>query len=141
EFLRQRLRQVHPELEPELHTRAARWFLHERSGDEALAHAEASGDRTLVIEVLEDILTDAVMRGEVTAAERWFRAATTEEAILHPGIALPRATLEFLHLRARESERWLEHAERAIEAMPAIPSTDRAKREWAGHALFVRAFI
>src|SRR5690606_29317324 len=33
EFLRQRLHQVHPELEPELHTRAARWFLHERSGD------------------------------------------------------------------------------------------------------------
>ncbi|MCU0495419.1 MAG: LuxR family transcriptional regulator, partial [Chloroflexaceae bacterium] len=64
EALQARLRQTQLALLPQLHGRAARWFLAQEAWGESVQHAQASGDVALLAEVLEDASGPLLMGGQ-----------------------------------------------------------------------------
>jgi LuxR family maltose regulon positive regulatory protein len=73
DFLRGRLRQLHPEQVPELHRRAAAWF--ERRGlvEPAIAHALAARDHERAARLVEEQAEAMLARREVAELLDWLR--------------------------------------------------------------------
>jgi len=72
ELLRFRLRGAYPEIEPELHKRAAAWFEEQGLAGEAIHHALASGDWKEAGGFIQKAVTDYLKRGEVHTVIGWF---------------------------------------------------------------------
>jgi LuxR family maltose regulon positive regulatory protein len=71
-WLRSELALTEPDLVPELHRRAARWYLSEGIAEPAHRHAVASGETGLVVEVAERFWHDLLMSGRSVTVRNWF---------------------------------------------------------------------
>lgn len=78
EFLRGHLMRRHPDLVPELHGRAARWYQAEGTLTTALEHALAAGDTALAVELLEQVAEVLLYEGRVATLIRFVEALPKE---------------------------------------------------------------
>ena len=74
EVLRHRLRKVQPDLIPELHRRAARWYEDHGHVEDAITHALAAGDAEWAARLVEQSTAAVVMRSEGATLLRWLEA-------------------------------------------------------------------
>ena len=78
DLLHDRLRQVQPGREPELHRRASRWFEREGLISEAVTHALAAEDHDTVVRLIEEAGGDLLRRGEPITLLRWIERLPEE---------------------------------------------------------------
>jgi LuxR family transcriptional regulator, maltose regulon positive regulatory protein len=83
-FLRTRLERQHPGLAATLHSRAAGWYIAQGRPIPAIDHAIASGERTLVLKLLQDHAETLFLQGRVRLLARWFDALDRASLALCP---------------------------------------------------------
>lgn len=88
EALRAQLQRTRPALIPTLHARAARWWLAQAEWREAYAHAQASGDRALLLQVVADAAGPLLFGGAAGTVLRWLNDLTPAERAAMPLLLL-----------------------------------------------------
>jgi LuxR family maltose regulon positive regulatory protein len=122
EKLRARLQATEPELEPELHRRASRWYAEHAEPDQAIRHARAAGDVELAGDLVWANVCVYKNRGRQADLERWLAAFEDEQIAAYPPLALA-AAWTALGYDADGVERWTDAAARSTCAEPLSDGT------------------
>ncbi|NNJ11329.1 helix-turn-helix transcriptional regulator [Chloroflexales bacterium ZM16-3] len=88
EFLRARLRREEPQLEPQLHRRAAAWYAAAGMPAEAVGHLLAAGDFEQAAALIEQEGRPLLLRSEVATVLGWLRTLPEDLARARPGLCL-----------------------------------------------------
>ena len=141
DLLRSQLVRSQPELIPELHQRASRWY--EENGDieAAIDHALQDTDLTQATHLIEQHAFPRLYQGQVTMVVGWFDRLP--EAILQPAPMLCIAKAWALALMQRstrrgEVEQTLQAADRALDRVQAGAAL---RALVTGHAASIQAYI
>src|SRR5215203_1513208 len=113
EVLRHHLRRSQPNLVPELHRRASRWYEQNGLLDEAIKHALAAQDFEGAARLVEGGAGEILARGEVTLLVDWVEALPEDLMRSRPGLCIPYAWALFLTGRLEDAEERARDAERA----------------------------
>jgi LuxR family maltose regulon positive regulatory protein len=101
-----------PELVPVLHRRAAEWLEQHRLPEEAIHHAQRSGDPELVVRLTAKAITPSFAAGHVDTVLGWLEWFRVEGLIeRHRDLAVLGATVDALSGHAASAERWAAAAE------------------------------
>jgi LuxR family maltose regulon positive regulatory protein len=114
-WLRSDLAVTNPDLVPELHRRAARWFIDAALAEPAHRHAVGSGDTALVVEVAERFWHELLMAGRYRTVRVWLdELGPVVEA--SPSLCIGRTQLARNTGEPPEvATRWLRRAEDLID--------------------------
>ncbi len=141
DLLRNQLARSQPELIPELHRRASRWY--EENGDiqAAVEHALQESDLTRASQLIEQHAIAKLYQGEVAVVLGWFDRLPVEHPERAPMMHIYKAWALALMQRGTrrdEVDGTLKSAERALDRVKA----DKALRDLvAGHAASIQAFL
>jgi LuxR family maltose regulon positive regulatory protein len=91
DLLRQRVQRETPELVPDLHRRASRWYAQHGWTAEAVDHALASGDFAWAIALILEVGWATFTRGEMTTVLDWIAALPDHLVREHPQVGILRA--------------------------------------------------
>jgi LuxR family maltose regulon positive regulatory protein len=91
DLLRQRVQRETPELMPDLHRRASRWYAQHGWTVEAVGHALASGDFAWAIALILKVGWATFTRGEMTTVLDWIAALPDHLVREHPRVGILRA--------------------------------------------------
>ncbi|HJV86197.1 MAG TPA: LuxR C-terminal-related transcriptional regulator [Noviherbaspirillum sp.] len=83
-FLHAQLERQCPGLAPVLHRRAASWYMEQGRATHAIDHAMASGDKELVLQLLEQHAESLFLQGRVRLLVRWCDALDRSSMARHP---------------------------------------------------------
>jgi ATP/maltotriose-dependent transcriptional regulator MalT len=78
EFLRQQLREQHPDLLPQLARRASEWCLHAGRAESAVEYALLAADQAHLIACVRACVERLITRAQFETAKRWLRAISPE---------------------------------------------------------------
>jgi LuxR family transcriptional regulator, maltose regulon positive regulatory protein len=114
ELLRLELSLREPELEPELHRRAAAWNLEMGMIDEGIRHTIAAGDRAEAIELIAQHWAPTLLAeaGDMTI-DTWLEALGEEHVAADFRLCFARCYVELSYGRMNQVARWLAFAEEA----------------------------
>ena len=119
DVLQKQLLHSHPGLAPELHRRAANWFDGQGMVDEALEHAQSSGDANLALDLVEKHALEAILQGQIATATRWLDMLPAEALLARPRLCLNRAwALTF----TSQTEAAVPYLARAADLSSEMPS-------------------
>jgi LuxR family maltose regulon positive regulatory protein len=141
DLLRRELIRTQPDILPDLHRRASRWY--EKVGDieAAVSHALQDPDLTEAAHLIEKHAIPQLYKGKVTMMVNWFDGLPESVLESAPMLCIGKAwALALMHRSTRwgEIDQVLEVAERALVQANA----DTALREIiSGHAASIRAYI
>jgi LuxR family maltose regulon positive regulatory protein len=93
DYLRGELRRRYPDEVPELHRRAAQWYLAQDLPDQALHHAVEADDAHLGVEIFDKYSNVKLNGGELGVVKRWIELVPGQWFIDYPQIGLARAGL------------------------------------------------
>jgi LuxR family transcriptional regulator, maltose regulon positive regulatory protein len=114
ELLQLELSLAEPELEPELHRRAAAWFLEAGLADAAIRHTIAAGDETEAKELIAQHWTTTLLtEAGDTTIESWLDALGEEAVSADFRLTFARCYVELSLGRMDGVARWLAVAEQA----------------------------
>ena len=113
EVLGHLLRRSQPNLVPELHRRASRWYEQNGLLDEAIKHALAAQDFEGAAHLVEGDAEEILARGEVSLLVGWVEALPEELMRSRLGLCIPYAWALFLTGRLEDAEERARDAERA----------------------------
>ncbi len=116
EFLRGRLRQAHPDLWPELHRRAARWYEQRGWAAEAVPHALAAQDWEHAARLVEGVAQGLLLRGEMATLRRWVEALPDAVVRSRPHLCVLAAWVLVLQMQVEAAEPYLRCAEEGVAA-------------------------
>jgi LuxR family maltose regulon positive regulatory protein len=141
DLLRNQLARSQPELVPELHRRASRWY--EENGDiqAAVDHALQDTDPTQATRLIEQYVLPMLYQGQVTMVVGWFDRLPEEILGSAPMLCIGKAwALALMQHDARrgEVERALQAADQALEQMNA---GEVLRDLVTGHAASIQAFL
>jgi LuxR family transcriptional regulator, maltose regulon positive regulatory protein len=128
EALRHQLAQREPGLIPELHRRAADWFVGEGSDADALRHYLAIPDPHCAAEIVERHAIRMLERGEVATLRTWVESLPDAEVRARPRLALCHAwalvhsnALERVEVRLQDVEEWIaDHSDHPREMIASF---------------------
>jgi LuxR family maltose regulon positive regulatory protein len=92
EVLRHTLRRDHPDVFPEMHERASRWFAANGSAEQAVEHALAACNWVFAAELMAPLMRGLLQRGEERTIDRWLRALPHRLCLEHPILSAYRAS-------------------------------------------------
>jgi LuxR family maltose regulon positive regulatory protein len=114
ELLRAELRRREPDLDKDLHFRAAAWYEANAMPETAIEHAQAAGDYDRVARLLLELAQPVWAGGRVETVLRWMEWLRDVTSAEHYGAIAVHGSLIFALLgRPGEAERWAASAERA----------------------------
>jgi len=122
DLLRLELRRTLPEEVPELHRRAAGWFIRQGQVVEAIRHTQAAGDWPDAARLLADQSFSMTLDGQAQTMQALVRAFPP--GVDHPELALVRAGGDLVQGRLDEAAAYLAVAETYAETAPP----DRRRR-------------
>ena len=114
EVLRHRLRGAQPDLIPELHRRAAKWYEDHGFVEAALKHSLAAGETEWAARLVELNTAAVVMRSEGATLLRWLEALPEDLVRSRPRLLVAYAIAALFGGRLDEVEPLLLDAERAL---------------------------
>ncbi len=117
DMLRAELRRTEPDLEPELHLRASRWWAEQGDSDRAIEHAIAGGAFELAGELLWAGVPDYNARGRVATLERWLGHLGQERLAAYPTLSLTAAQGGLVRGKGGETEHWAAVTRGLLEGM------------------------
>lgn len=123
EFLQAELPRRYPERVPELHCRAARWYLQHDQPEVAFQHAVAGEGRDIVALIFERYLFVKLMSGEVRTVQRWLDSLPAAWLTHHPMIVIARAGVFMVSGQFDECLQCLDEVDRL--ALTADTEADR----------------
>lgn len=126
EVLQSRLQQTQPDLVPELHHRASRWFEQNALNAEAIEHASRGKDWACATRLIEANMENAQLHGEMVTVLRWLNALPDEAIHARPTLGLAHAWLLVLVDEFKTAERRLTAAEQALRTDPTLDSAAQA---------------
>jgi LuxR family transcriptional regulator, maltose regulon positive regulatory protein len=136
EVLRARLQQTQPDLTPELHRRASRWY--EQGGQlaEAVNHALVAQAFDRAASLVEQVAPAMIQRSELARLLAWLGALPDDEVQARPLLVLYYAWGLFLSGQ-------IKHAITRLQAVEVTLATDEAKQtpEVQGHIAAMRAYL
>jgi LuxR family transcriptional regulator, maltose regulon positive regulatory protein len=112
EMLRRRLHDQEPELELELHSRAARWYAAHGEPEQAIRHAVEAGEVEVGGDLVWAHVNDYLARGRRPTMLRWLDFFTEEQVERYPPLALAAAWCAVEGEEAGVVERWTAAAAR-----------------------------
>jgi LuxR family transcriptional regulator, maltose regulon positive regulatory protein len=126
QMLRADLRRREPDLEPQLHRRAAAW--HARQGDieSAVHHAVAAKDAGLAGTLLWSNLVRYVAYGRNASIERWLDRFSEDEIAEHPALALVAAGSQLARGNRNYVAHWTSAASQALSHNGGAPRSMKA---------------
>ena len=120
QLLRLELSLAEPQLEPELHRRAAAWFLGAGMVDEAIRHTIAAGDVAEARELIaQHWATTLLSEAGDTTIDAWLEALGDDAVAADFRLCFARCFVGLSYGRMDEVTRWLRVAEGAPEATPS----------------------
>jgi LuxR family maltose regulon positive regulatory protein len=123
QMLRTELRKSEPELEPQLHRRAALWHADRGDVDSAVQHAIDARDAQLTGALLWSHLLRYTAYGRSASVERWLDAFTEDEIADHPSLALVAASSKLARGDRNYAAHWTSVASRRLQADPGGASS------------------
>ncbi|RPJ24638.1 MAG: hypothetical protein EHM33_17185, partial [Chloroflexi bacterium] len=114
DFLYQELNRRHPQLVPDLHRRAARWYLLHDLPEEALRHASAGQDAELVMQIGEQYFEAKLLSGESRILTRWLDSLPEQWQFEHPLFGLYRAAVLLFAGALDDSARYIDEIEQRL---------------------------
>ncbi|WP_344092614.1 LuxR C-terminal-related transcriptional regulator [Microbacterium deminutum] len=122
EHLQAELRVLSPDDIPELHSRAAAWYVANGMPEEAVEHAQAAADADLVAVLILELMSPVWASGRVETVLRWMQWLEGHPSASHYSAVMAHGSLIHALLgRAAESERWAEVAERLPSEAGQLP--------------------
>jgi LuxR family transcriptional regulator, maltose regulon positive regulatory protein len=119
DLLRRELERTHPGLRPELHRRAAAWFLSAGDADQAIRHTIAAGDSKRAAQLVADHWTPWLLeRGEHGDIGAWLGALGDEVVRSDARLCVARVFVGHSTGRMHGLEQWLAAADRALGSNP-----------------------
>jgi LuxR family transcriptional regulator, maltose regulon positive regulatory protein len=106
EMLRAELKRRRPDLEPELHRRAAAWHLRAGDRDRAVHHAICAGDVGDAGELVWCTVVGAIGHGQQATIDRWLGRFTDADIAAQPALALAAANCELARGRGDLAAYW-----------------------------------
>jgi LuxR family maltose regulon positive regulatory protein len=148
DLLRYRLERTHPDLKPQLHQRAARWYAQNGSIYEAVGHALAAEDFDLVARLVVDSdPTALVMHGHVNTLLGWLDALPDEIIRSNPRLSIAYAWSHFVTLDLEGIEKRVQDALEMLGVADAAfddrtyTSITPQQRSWLGEIAALKAFV
>jgi len=129
------LDQMIPNLVPELHRRASKWFESNGFIDEAASHALAAFEYDRAAKLIEQLGEVLWERGEPTSMLRWLEALPEEQVSDRPGLCNFHAWTLYMNGQNEAAKARLQAAERALEL------SGQEDFEQLGRAAAIRAAI
>jgi LuxR family maltose regulon positive regulatory protein len=135
DFLREQLARQAPEELPELHRRAATWYLRNDLPDQTFDHARAANDMQLVVEVIDTYVQVKLFSGQVTILLQWLHAIPDEWFVREPLFILFRSVVNVATGQFDECVRCLDDVELAVR------SSDQERPEVLARVTAMRCFV
>lgn len=129
ETLQARLQETRPELVPELHRRASRWYAANGRTEQAIHHALAAQDTNFAADLIETTANDMWTQGHLGVLLNWLNALPETFLSERPSLCLVHAWLLFLH------DRWAEASQRLYlvgQQLATLPPDDPMIRQHRG---------
>jgi len=120
DFLRLELRRTHADEVPDLHRRAAQWFIDHADAVEAVRHTLAAGDRSDAARLLADHLFSLTLDGQEGAIAGLLGLFPEGASADHPDLALAHAAARLAQGRLDEAAAQLALAEAHVESVPPV---------------------
>lgn len=141
ELLRSQLKRLHPQLAPELHRRAGRWY--EEIGDirSAVEHALQDPDRTGAARLIERQVFPKLYQGEVAMVLGWFDRLPQDALDANPMLCVGKAwALALMQRGTRRGD--VDLALQGVEhALKRSMADDALSNLASGHTTSIRAFL
>ena len=137
QYLRAELTRRDPELVPELHRRAWRWYRGHGVVARAVVHAQAAGDVDVAAELVAGKWAAAAESGHIETIRRWIAGFTDTQIEGHPPLAITAAWIAGL---AGEGERAARFAEAARQGSWDGPMPDGSASLESALAIMPRAY-
>lgn len=136
-LLRSELDRREPRLVPQLHARAAAWYVADGRPEAAISHAQAAGDSDQVARLVAEAALPAYASGRVDTCLSWFQWFADEGlADRYPDVAVLAAVVNALLGRSVAADEWAAASESsAVEGAPPDGSTMESWRA------LLRAFL
>ncbi len=145
DFLRHLFEQRLPGERHELHRRASHWFAREGSLEEALPHAISAGDAEWTLDLVEQAMPDATLRGDllVPRFDRWAEAVPRHEIERRPRLAIPLAFSRALAGRTSEATELIGYAADVVEGRTPsrLPMSAAELENHRGGLALARAYL
>jgi len=141
DLLRNQLTRSQPELIPELHERASRWF--EGKGDiqAAVEHALQAVDLTLAAHLIEQHTLPMLYKGEVARAVGWFDWLPEAILVSAPMLCIAKAWALVLMRRGARMGEVEQALHAADQALDRVEAGEALRDRVAGHAASIQAFL
>lgn len=137
DILRQRLKETDPDIIPELHRKAAKWFIEKGLEDQAIAHAFMVGDDAFVANLIDKVAIRLICETKLKTM-LGIKARLPHEAILeYPNLMIAIAWALYSTGNIAEIEIYLKAIEKFAEKQGENPES----QELLGHVTTLRAFI
>ncbi|HKI52718.1 MAG TPA: LuxR C-terminal-related transcriptional regulator [Anaerolineales bacterium] len=112
DFLYEQLIERHPALIPDLHHRAAQWYLEHELPDTAFQHAVNGNDLETVVEIFERHFIPKMLGGEIRLVQTWLDTIPDAWHASDPEFAFARAALSLMTGKFEDCIQYLEEVER-----------------------------
>ncbi len=141
DLLRNQLTRSQPELVPELHRRASRWYEENGYIQAAIEHALQASDLTQAAHLVEQHAMPKLYKGEVAKVLGWFDRLPGSLMQSSPMLCISKAwSLALMHRQRRTEE--VEQALQAADAALDLANADVALRNLiAGYTMSIQAFL
>ncbi len=137
DLLRNQLGRLHPDLAPELHRRASRWYEQNGLMAEAVLHALAADDWSRAADLVGRSAWLLFNHGEMMTLLAWLTALPEELIRTRPNLCLYHAWILVLTGRLEAVEPRLQQAEQYLPQ----PAASTETREMLGHVTAIRAYV
>lgn len=130
ETLQARLQETQPDIIPELHRRAARWYEANGHTERAIRHAQAIPDNDLAADLIDAAANRIWLQGHLGLLLSWLNSLPEELLLSRLRLLLIHAWLLFLH------DQWAEAARRvhlAGQQLATLPPDDPKTQKYYGH--------
>jgi len=134
DLLKGQLDQIYPEVKPQLHQRASRWYEKEDLSQAAIEHALLADDPARAAQLIEDAAEETFMQSQVMTFLNWLNQLPEKERLNHPVLSVyyswallwGGAPFELVEAQITQSDQQLDHSVKSLplEAFLAIYNGD-----------------
>jgi LuxR family maltose regulon positive regulatory protein len=127
DLLNKHLKQSQPDILPDLHDRASRWFEQNDLPQDAIKHALVANDIPRVAQLTEGIAVHKMELGELKMLLEWFDSLPKEELQKYPWLSIARSWALVNSGQYEAADLWLQVVEKRLPEKGAVQTGGEAR--------------